>query len=363
MGSLIANTVQAPWDSIAGARQSWDQVGNYISTISGAISEGSQIEVTGIGFGSSGPTIHLFEDFSGGVNNTEVTTANTGFDFIPGGSATMAAPYFTSDARSGSLGCDIYRADTVPRLNATPMRCNFATATNEIFVSYALKCPDGSKWPGNGVAEEDWGSDANYKFFWLIDTAIGSGENDLILCSNVVNTFNTHGNGLPMTGGDTVPISWWAWDVWNRFTFWVKADPDNPSTVAGTLYTQIINASGYNHQTMTPTIFGGGIAPYTWNQGSIAAWARDTATDSGRKVLLDDFYLAVGANAAARVELGNNATYTSCTKLAMCEVSGWTNTALQVTIHAGDLDLTAATWMFITLPNNTSRISKQVVTP
>lgn len=365
MGTLVPNTVIAPYDSIAGRRESWDPIGAYISNIFGAIIENNTITINGVSFGNNGPNIHLFEDFSGGVNGVAITTANSNFDVVADETTNKAIPYFTNDARSGSLAADIFRVNPGNTLlDATPMQCNFSP-TNEILVSYALKCPDGSKWPGDGVGEEDFGSDSNYKFFWLIDSINGpSGTfNDLVLWSSVATSFYTQGNDLEL---GTIPsgASHWQWDVWNRFLFWVKANVADPAGTSGNLFWQIINTNGYHAAGTTPIIFATGSgAPNTWDRGTFGANARTAATNSGRKVLMDDCYLAVGANAAARVELGNNAVYSSCTKLALCEIISWSNTSLQVTIHAGDLNLSAATWMFITLPDNVSQISKQVVTP
>lgn len=363
MSTLSSATIISPYNSLSARRESWNYNGGGIT---GSIAEGQNVIIEGLGFGANGPNIHLFEDFSGGVNGTAITTANSNFDVVADITTNKAIPFSTSDARSGSLAADIFRAKPDNSLlDATPMQCNF-DYTNEILVSYALKCPDGSKWPGNPLpAEEEFPNDSNYKFFWLVDSINGpSGTyNDLVLWTSVSSSFDMGGNVLDL-GSIPTGSTKWRWDVWNRFLFWVKANVADPSGTAGNLFWQIINADGHYSAGSTPIVFSGSSgSPNKWDRGTFAANARGGAIGSGRKVLMDDCYLAVGANAAARVELGNNAVYGSCTKLALCEVTSWSDDSIHAIIHAGDLNLAAATWMFITLPDNSTQFSGQVVTP
>ena len=134
------------------------------------------------------------------------------------------------------------------------------------------------------------------------------------------------------------------------------------------MYFQIANTvDTLFEDTTTPTVFANGTDPvvgdYSWYEMSFPGWIRNTPTQNGVEVLYDDVYIAWGADASDRVELGNASTYANCTDLAICDATSWTPTSISVTCREGGLDLTAATWMYITLADNTERVSIQVVTP
>jgi hypothetical protein len=79
------------------------------------------------------------------------------------------------------------------------------------------------------------------------------------------------------------------------------------------------------------------------------------------QIVFDDFYVAVGANSAARVELGNASTYAACTKLALCDYSAWSNTSITAKARCADINLGADVWLFVTLADNTTQYTYKVL--
>ena len=111
---------------------------------------------------------------------------------------------------------------------------------------------------------------------------------------------------------------------------------------------------------------GDGLPPYEFNSVNINGWIRSSTGGSDGNgtdisTLYDDIYVAWGDYAAARIELGNAATYAACTDLAICESLSWADGSLSVKVREGGLILASATWLYVTLPDNITRYSIQVV--
>ena len=76
-----------------------------ISGVQGTISNGTSITITGSGFGATGPTIQVFDDFDKGATNSKISTtsgsAQVGqWEYVQGASSEII--YSTEYAHSGS---------------------------------------------------------------------------------------------------------------------------------------------------------------------------------------------------------------------------------------------------------------------
>lgn len=338
-----------------------------ITSVSGTIADGQTLTVSGFEFGANGPSNYMFEDFSAGTNGADVTTSNSNFD-------TTSQYYpatFTTDSRSGSLAAQMNNNKNIsPNDMAASVNSVDLTSTTEVFKSFAVKVPSGAYFPGtnggNSGTNADYPSDSSWKMDWLLGP--DAVTNDLITLSHI-------GGGIWATGGNDLGTlrnygtdpTWWKWANWNRITQYVKAGA-TPQTDAGVMYTQIANGQeAITEFNDNPVVFANGQSPYHFTQWNINGWIRPDAGGSdgagtGVSTLYDDIYVAWGDYAAARVELGDASTYESCTNLAVCEVSSWSNTSISTVCRSGGLNLSANTWLFVTLPNNTTRYSYQVVT-
>ena len=376
MGNVLQNTGGNTLKVLAGGGfGSVESIVSGISSVSGTISDGNVLTVSGGGFGT-GPTVVMFEDFSGGTDGIDGTTSNTGFDTT----STAYPLIFTTDSRSGSLAARMYRVkatDAAQRRSSN----NFIllNAATEVFISYAIKTPTGKYFPGtaggNSGTNADY-SNASWKAAWLIPEEGTSGQCDLVVPSfNGSSSWELTGNGLKtkLTTGGANP-TWWSWNNWCRMTTWVKAGAD-VSVDAGNIYFQAANGIDAMYENSgTPIIFTnestGTPTPEAyrqWGQLNIAGWIKENAGGSAGggediECLYDDIYVAEGPNAAARVELGNASTYAACTDLAICDSTSWANDSITVNCREGGLTLTANTWLYVTLSDNTTQYKTQVVT-
>jgi len=154
---------------------------------------------------------------------------------------------------------------------------------------------------------------------------------------------------------------WWKWGQWHRFSAWIRADPGQPASAAGQNHFQILNNIDpmWIWENDRPP-FAGGTPPYRWQQWNVPGWIR-TRDDRGNVVTLyDDLYLAAGPNAAARVEIGNAPVYGDATRMAILEIDNWREDRIIVRIAHADVDFNGGTWVFVTLADNTTRLSARL---
>lgn len=296
------------------------------------LAEGNElvIHTDGTNNFGSGPAIAniLYDEFDGGTTGNNVDTTTTegqNWDAIA-----STNPIYDADAHSGS-----HSARIVDGTNGGIFRYNFS-AVIEVFCSYAVKVPDGFTAPNTTV--EETMSGPNYKSGWLTNTPgdFGGTTSDLTtwvpVDSNAIagsNDFNWGTKDWALVEPD-----WWQWDAWNRYAFWYKAGAD-PDVDAGTMYGQSVR-EGTGQEATTHTdqaIFAGGTEPHNW-QGIQLPGLVDNLESSNR-MLYDTLYIAVGENAAARVELGNNATYGSATRLQINPPVAWASDRVEATIRQG----------------------------
>lgn len=204
---------------------------------------------------------------------------------------------------------------------------------------------------------------------WLFDTV---NNDDLCLPTVVPNgVFYVQGNDMstPMINDGANP-AYWSWDKWVRFTYYLKADAANPSTVNGLLRQHVLsNGVQYQKVVNDRPIFAEGTVPFQWQELHVPAWAREGEYQDGKagartgvnvKTLYDDIYMASGAGAAARVELSDASTLAASTKRAFCEHVSWAAGEIVVKIRPGDLNLSGSVWAHITLADDSTSYSVQV---
>lgn len=316
------------------------------------------------GFGT-GPAHSVFDAFSALAPGVVITTANSRFSTVDA----YTPPVTALDSRSP--GCSIegfVRHSMFNDGDAAAWRSAEAhhdfTATHEVFISYAVKVPIGFRSPGTAapMAHGQWSGDSSWKMNWLLLKNGGAVKNDICLPTHVsAGVIHEGGNDIsPALKNHGANPAWWKWGQWNRITRYIKADPINPATANGLLWMHhIAGGTQYSESVIAPIMAAAELPAQGWDSFHIPGWARESAYRDGNagarsgvdvKTLYDDIYLATGAGACARVELGDAATYSACTKLAICELAStgdWTAPRVKVAVRPGDLDLNGPVWAFV----------------
>jgi hypothetical protein len=98
-------------------------------------------------------------------------------------------------------------------------------------------------------------------------------------------------------------------------------------------------------------------------QINFAGYVRSTASYTGpgsHNYVLGNIYVATGANACARVEIGDSSTYTSCTKLQLCTVSSWSSTTITAVIRPGMVGSVNHNYLYYTDATNATTLVGQL---
>ena len=324
-----------------------------ITGVSGTPADGNSLTISGSGFGS-GPTVLVFDDFEDGTSGVRMDgTATVGTWTGSGGIGSRDYPKVTNvESASGSLAINAIEGDT---WGAWDQFYKNTSDFTEVFVSYYAWVPVGYYYP-YATATEDFGSGSSFKALWL--TYNGSTTEDDLIAITKGSGWNFSVSGNDWASSIT-PVylgqEWWSWTQPNRLTTWIKAG--SPASAAtGTVYTQLIGASRSDQTTTSKQIFDtDGTANLAWNRIVIPG-NFEIKSGYADAMLYDDIYIATGANAAARVELGNAADYATCTKLAIATVDSWSDTSISVTVREGLFDATDSAYLYVVTADNTATV-------
>lgn len=334
-----------------------------ISGVTGTISDGQSITITGTDFGATGPTIVVFDNFEGGTNGNLIATGE--------GSATVgewdallnntSAPpkYSTTQKHSGSMSMrHVWNDGTGGEDPGSRLRVDFAA--QEVFWSYWFRCSTAD----GGVPGQQWGTPSPNWKQWTIyqgdtwDYNV-SWANVLIAGTTDWPLEGTYGPMSPWDySGDpryTPPPGWSDLNAesgtWHRIDNYLKASPTNEGAYgswdvsANQAYNTQCSGSG-----VRTTVSG-----TEWNHIYFPGFAREDAVTT----YMDDIYIATGAACRARVEIGNNATYTSCTNLAVCTPTAWGDTEITATVRAGSFT-TGTAYLFVVDASGNASAGKEI---
>lgn len=331
-----------------------------ITGANGAITDGSQITITGTGFGASGPNVVIFDDFEKGANGAAISTT-------PGSAAVNqwwevesedAPRYSNSYAHSGSLS-NLQAWDESPNAETTfQSRADFGTHVTEgngVYFSYWIYVPAGGHIPGAASDIPNW------KIWTVYGRPFASDHS-----SPYVQTVGY--DELP-TGYFLCPDPWYDdagrqfmdddWGLydpgycplgmnkgqWHRMEAYLLAG----SAANGALGTWELNATlprrQLGYQTGLTTVHAGDY----WDTIGMPAYGRGGQHSNPlTKTYYDDIYVATGPAARARVEIGNAATYNASTNMTVLTPASWSASAITATVRQGSFVDGEQAYLYVT---------------
>ena len=325
-----------------------------ITSINGTVSIGSGITVNGTGFGSSGPKILLFDDFGRGSEGEKFSTnANIG------SWSTMNGYVFNDSALSRGKGARLI--DEGGHVNNYKI---FGGAYSEVFISSIAYVPAGYRFPAASELRK-MPDISSLKHYWIYYGSSGyaNGKGHDIFGPSWT------GNGwLTVSSNeykDQVFSQWgntaWEWDKPVRWTQWIKGDSQNNLTNTKG-YFQGINSSSQVYKNWDKSNMGGKSwfgswyekdgMPYAFDRLSLVGYFRSGSSWPKDNYVIDDVYLAVGPNSAARVEIGNKPDYNSCTKMAISTPTSWSSSKINVTVREGTFEPGEKGYLFVVDADN-----------
>ena len=135
----------------------------------------------------------------------------------------------------------------------------------------------------------------------------------------------------------------------NRVSTWLKADAANPET-EGYTWIQWLSAKtdpAFVRDYDRPVFNGSATLPtsYKWTQLNVPGWYGNSLNNPGG--VYDDVYLATGANAAARVEIGDASEYEDCTELSIMPSVSWADSEIKVIVKTKGNQTISQKYLFI----------------
>ena len=333
-----------------------------ISGVQGSVSNGQSITISGSGFGTTGPTIQIFDDFEKGTNGNVVSTA-AGSAQINQWAVSAEGTYSTDYAQSGTKGSkmNFNYSSEFPRIQKS---INVGSG-GEVFLSWWAYMPTNTSIPGTNGPE---GGGPNWKLFWLFGTPFPKSDYVITFLSNNSPISNSQFTQADDPFGNNGPNMWCSdynasyyytskfhKGTWTRYMVWMKGGQSNNGGGAA----WEVNSYGFNAFLCSAALPSEGCSStYTQNnlttQSTGNPWTTVGFPGFGRKdtssvAYYDDIYVATssGPGAHARVEIGNNATYTSCTNLAITTPTSWSDTQVVTTIRQGGFKSGDTAYLFV----------------
>lgn len=296
-----------------------------ISSVSGIIANGQTINIVGSGFGS-GPTVFLFDDFEKGTNGSTILSgtgsAQVGkWDDVSEGPCTYSNTYKLSGSLAFRGNFNSYDWGSI--------EANFPANTRKVYGSWWWYIPAGTPLPGQGTTDG-----LNWKTVWIYDTI----SNNNITLPNIHGDIEYHvfGNNLQYPLDDWIILNYSS-GKWMHIQAYVEVNSDGRGkvklwelTTSGVI--QRMNASG------------------SWNNGN--PFRTISFNAMGRKTpncypYFDDVYVAIGDNALARIEIGNNPVYENCTKLTKATPDSWTTSSITAKVRQGAFSSSENAYLFV----------------
>lgn len=295
-------------------------------SVSGTVGNTSTITITGVSFGA-GPNIVTFDNFESGTVGANISTGS--------GSATVGQ--WNARDTSGSS----YYGNTASVSGTKAFNTNYSVHysnwieallpanTKDVFMSWWLYLPSGNNYPGEG------GTGTNWKQMWI--QGADTGDDDLVTPTLVNTSWIVNGNDQD-PGYVNYTSTGFTKGTWMRLATWVKGSTSSTSGDGEfKFYSMGIereNATGVN------TLKAGGYRERVRPNG----YGRQT---SNCVTSFDDIYIASGANAQARIELCNSATYANCTKFGVAIPTSWGASSITSTLYTGNFTAGETAYLYV----------------
>ncbi len=331
------------------------------ATITGTIADGETITISGgSGFGATGPTVLVFDDFEGGSNESAISTAVNGATVNRWNYIGAIPPFYSNSyAHSGSLSeCSDWSSDGAEE--GSRFVGIHGTSFSVVYFSFWAYLPTNRNIPGtNG------GLGANFKVYHIYTDPYPSNNyasqiltDDLpdpsSSATHPIGTVNDDGNGKISYGWGEPPGCIWTKGRWVRWEVYAVADRTDGLIQQWQMDSANARAAWGSPSPLTgPTVNSTG---QTWTAIDFPYYGRG---DTNSQTYYDDIYVATGSGARARVEIGNNATYSSCTNLTVCTPTSWSDTSITATVRGGSFTSGTA-YLFVTDASGVTSAGKEI---
>lgn len=297
-----------------------------VSGVSGTVSNGQTITISGTGFGATGPNVVLFDSFENGGTGSNISTSTNSADIGNWNESGSTSHTYSADyALSGSKTMKI---DWAARYGSGPKFRYSNVQNSDLLISWWQYMPTNKDVPGTNNTDGP-----NWKWFWIGDETDGwPWGSDYVTtclhatCYNTLGVIAADDTAAPARDDGTWYTPSFKKGTWMRFTVAMKN-----ATSGGYIWNQEVSSAGHRVPfNLTNQVTAHSTDP--WNVFTLPGYGRQ---DSNAAAYYDDVYVATGNGARARVEIGNASTYADSTNLALITPTSWSNTSVQATVRSG----------------------------
>lgn len=289
-----------------------------INKVSGELRGGETIMISGSGYGSNGPDVLYFNDFTSGAVGASLGNNSNGEI----GQWTIMESSIKFTDESSVSGGQAIQMDLSDRWGYDSYII-LPEGTRHVFASYWFYLPPGTVFPGYGGDGSNWKTISIWSdsqgTYWANWTMQGGANNSIWRGS----FGNTYCHGIYFTNSTI--------GHWQREHVYITPDYINHWELRPDLGVKLLRHRDdpHNGRTVAGNILPSGL---DWERLNMPHYGR-TAPNS--RPIYDDFYVAVGPNAQARVEIGNASVYENCTDLAISTHITWSDSQIGVVVRQG----------------------------
>lgn len=283
----------------------------------------SEITLTGTNFGPA-PKVVLFDNFEHGSKFADLLQSQGNKNNWFSG----ALPYRESDGNIAHRAKDPAQV-ALGKKGLAQVIANFPDFYKTALVSFSVKVPKGTTFAG-ATELKTFPSMSAWKFSWLMSGPNGFQEaNSFDVC---LPTYPGAGNSMLSCNDGTItyldPIAnWWEWDDYNHVTSYIKIADVNPNTTPIAYSFESFNnfrhyyKEGDNSKYMASAFQ---LTDFRFDRINIPGWWGN-GDNSKFDGLYDNMYVAVGANALARLIVSDSPIYSTSTFAIPLMTKTWAN--------------------------------------
>jgi len=313
-----------------------------ITGVSGTVSDGNLIIITGLDFGVKSPAMpQKWTKFEEGIDGDSLPAHDSDWIEYDGGSPPHYAAYSSSEKHSGSLSA--YN-DPVARGKFSTCYYSLSSQSDEVFVSYWFKAvstvvgsPDGYM-----VGKQFRIGDSTYS---TNPPYSGPGAKLSDYRANEETGpwlfYNPGDGGIPENEWKRVNIPW---NKWTYIEFYIKLS-DPPGTANGQVYAKWCDGDNCGEQKFTNVITRK--SGYSFQLDSV--WLGLAADNFNSdvfdlQVYTDDIYID---NTQSRVVMGDLSTFSTCKHKEIQIPSAWSDTSITITVNQGSFNDGDTAYLFV----------------
>jgi hypothetical protein len=307
-----------------------------ITSVTGTISNGQTVTISGSGFGTDGPTVVLFDDFEKGPSGSNIMLGSNSAQIGHWDSVGDSIPKYDNTYKVSGNNAMMVNCQTS---YAASFETNNLAAFNRAFLTYWVYMPASSTFPTNENGD-------NWKIAWLYGSDVLTGDIMTFMRLGTGN-FSMDCNGCRASQVYVNPAFDMIKGHWYRVATYIDA-----STYSGADVRQLWVSSPVENKPITQHIYSNQqlfSAGQMMNNLSMNGYCRQTAAES--RARFDDVYLAIGPNARARIEIGDSSTYGNCKNLTMVTPTVWNASSITGTVRQGSFASGAAVYLYVTDSN------------